>query len=998
MLHRTPWGRRLILLGINLALAGALVAVASWTTLGPLPARARAELAPDTAIVTAQLDEFSYRLEDERTALFTVTATGRVYLARTATEVLAGAAVTYEIPKLGFSGTLAEEAGKPGAYRTTHTERVRVQSSVPFLSTRGWQVRDLQLNVDGDDLHPRLTRLDDRRWQAKNWFRHDVKAEIRPYDQPRRIDIRWHIRGQARILKADGTPAAGVSLTVSLPDRGWSETFTTDAEGWVRVDRVEEGALTLQGGRLERLASPLEVAEPDDPMVLFWWEEPTERCQVDVSLTPGHGAAAPGTTAVFDFFITNLGNRPKTFAIRISGVPAEWVDQETQEVFLLPFFQAAVRIGVTPARDPATAPAPYTLTATAETDCVAGTASAGFKVNPYHEPAVAVSGQRVFGADRMEQGLLLAARKAEARGEAMDLLVLARGPVDDAMRKDIARLGGTVRREFRLAPGFSLRLPAGKVDDLAALPWVERVQQNHKVRALLASSVPALGAPALWDLGLTGKGITVAVVDTGVDAGHPALAGAVLPGWNVIAGNDQPHDGHGHGTHVAGIIASRDATWRGVAPGARILPVKVLDDGGWGTEEGVIAGIEWAVEHGADVINLSLGAEGGDGSSALARAVDAAVQRGVVVVAAAGNGGPWLMTIGTPGDSRFALTVGATDNGRAVAEWSSRGPLLDGRTKPDLVAPGVDVTSTWPGGGFEMMAGTSMSTAHISGLAALLLEGAGRIDPLLLKEALRQTALDLGYGPNTQGAGFPDPVRALTYARERRGVVQQTVYPGETAAFPYTLTNRGNVDDTFRLSQTYYSFGYNKFAATPDRLGGDEVEAAGGSVFVPSGQSVRLTARVPVSASWAGMEDTVYPLAIVARSAADPQAVDFEYVTVKVKATKRSKFEYVRREAGWFKDDAAGMQMDAAYKQSLLKKADQLIARTQAALDAARAGSWPAADERLGAADAYASDLQADIRQAAANRKIKAADADALQRRLESLRQHMAAARATAPR
>jgi hypothetical protein len=162
---------------------------------------------------------------------------------------------------------------------------------------------------------------------------------------------------------------------------------------------------------------------------------------------------------------------------------------------------------------------------------------------------------------------------------------------------------------------------------------------------------------------------------------------------------------------------------------------------------------------------MSLGAEIDpcDGTDAISQAVDKAVSKGVVVVVAAGNSGPDSGTITSPGCSKKGITVGAVDDNDNVPSWSSRGPTDDGRVKPDLVAPGVGITSTWKDNSFKSLSGTSMSTPHVSGVVALLLETDSSLKPDDVKEALKSTALDLGLDENTQGAGRVDAYEAYIY-------------------------------------------------------------------------------------------------------------------------------------------------------------------------------------------------------------------------------------------
>ncbi|MBU7027818.1 MAG: S8 family serine peptidase, partial [Theionarchaea archaeon] len=206
-----------------------------------------------------------------------------------------------------------------------------------------------------------------------------------------------------------------------------------------------------------------------------------------------------------------------------------------------------------------------------------------------------------------------------------------------------------------------------------------------------------------------------------------------------------PYDDHGHGTHVASIAVGADAPY-GVAPGASLMAAKVCDSGGSCPDTAIIMGIDFGVAQGADVENISLGGPGGDGTSALAQECNWAVDQGVVVVCAAGDGGPSCCTVGTPGDATKVITVGASDKSDALASFSSRGPTTDDRVKPDITSPGVSIyaaancTSCSDVG----MSGTSMATPHIAGVAALMLDARGSATPLQIKNCMGATAIDKG--------------------------------------------------------------------------------------------------------------------------------------------------------------------------------------------------------------------------------------------------------------
>jgi subtilisin family serine protease len=274
----------------------------------------------------------------------------------------------------------------------------------------------------------------------------------------------------------------------------------------------------------------------------------------------------------------------------------------------------------------------------------------------------------------------------------------------------------------------------------------------------------------------TGAGATVAVVDTGIDAAHPDLAGRILPGYDFVDGDSTPQDGNGHGTHVSGIIAADADNGIGVdsvAPGAGILPVRVLDDKGSGSDADVAQGINWATDHGAEVINLSLGGSlptpGLGVPDAMSAAVARAVQRGVIVVAAAGNDGlPFCENNSLQGK---VLCVGSVDKRENRSFFSSFGQGLS------LVAPGgsdmpgtdEDVLSTWNDGGYQELAGTSQATPHVSGVAALLVSLGVRGQAAV--QRILATATDLGApGPDVQfGAGLVNAQAAVAGLKRPAG-------------------------------------------------------------------------------------------------------------------------------------------------------------------------------------------------------------------------------------
>ena len=319
--------------------------------------------------------------------------------------------------------------------------------------------------------------------------------------------------------------------------------------------------------------------------------------------------------------------------------------------------------------------------------------------------------------------------------------------------------------------GVALPLSPDEVVFIRSLDYVKDVHPDTPVHADLAQSVQQIGADRVWrDVGVTGSGVVVAVIDTGVDYTHPDLGGGFGPGNKVIGGYDfcnedaDPMDDNGHGTHVSGIVAA-NGVLTGVAPDAQLLAYKVLRASGGGTSSDLLAGIDRAcdpdgnpgTDDAADVINLSLSKSYGSGSDYISDAVNVAVAYGAVCVASAGNRGPGYETITSPGGARDAITVGSVDAADQLAASSSRGPETSLRlAKPDICAPGVSIASCGLGGATWSLSGTSMAAPHVAGGAALLLEAHPDFTPAEVKSALLSSAHDLGLDPVSQGMGRLD--------------------------------------------------------------------------------------------------------------------------------------------------------------------------------------------------------------------------------------------------
>jgi serine protease len=361
------------------------------------------------------------------------------------------------------------------------------------------------------------------------------------------------------------------------------------------------------------------------------------------------------------------------------------------------------------------------------------------------------------------------------------ILRVKRGADTAALERLLKRLGGSVTRSNPSMSALVLRLPTGSTLATVAKSCrssglIEYTEPEYKMYACGVPNDPSysqqwglqdtgygIKAQSAWNMA-NGSGITVAVVDTGVRADCPDLAGTkILPGYNALNNSTNASDDNGHGTHVAGTVAQTTNNGygcAGVAYAASILPVKVLGADGSGSNFAVAAGIRWAADHGARVINLSLG---GGGGSTLQEAVRYAVSKGAVVCAAAGNGGGGSLSY--PAAYPETISVGAITSSGQKASFSQYGTGLS------VVAPGVGILQqTWsPSQGkfvFGSWNGTSMATPHVAGASALVLSRNPQLSPAQVKDILQRTARNLGAGgwDAQTGYGVIDAAAAVNAA------------------------------------------------------------------------------------------------------------------------------------------------------------------------------------------------------------------------------------------
>jgi subtilisin len=383
------------------------------------------------------------------------------------------------------------------------------------------------------------------------------------------------------------------------------------------------------------------------------------------------------------------------------------------------------------------------------------------------------------------------------------------GPAEQAL---VRGLGGSVKYTYHLVPAMAATLPEPAISALVANPHVNRVEPDRQMRALdteleNAWGVIRIGAGTVHDGGNLGEGVKLAIIDSGINYNHPDLDGNYAGGDDFVQGDGDPMDVYGHGTHVAGTACAEDNDNGdpdgpygvvGVAPGCALYGLRVLDDAGYGDASDLIAAMQWAVDHGIQVANLSLGWDLNPGDTVKA-AFDNAEAAGLVIVAAACNNGnrPGKGdNVCYPALYDSVIAVAATDANDRRASFSSTGDQVE------LAAPGVSVFSTWnddtgyydpqpvchPEEGIQACykygSGTSMAAPHVAGTAALILAANPGWTNDQVRAQLRATADDLGdagWDPH-YGFGLVDAAEAAAGPANQPPVVSITS-PADGASF-----------------------------------------------------------------------------------------------------------------------------------------------------------------------------------------------------------------------
>lgn len=362
-----------------------------------------------------------------------------------------------------------------------------------------------------------------------------------------------------------------------------------------------------------------------------------------------------------------------------------------------------------------------------------------------------------------------------------------------ALASNLQKFNATIVNICKHLPFITLKLPYESIFELSKQNFIAHISLDTKYYVCLNESVAIIKPHETWHQiemkyrhEINGSGVKIAILDTGIDKTHldiddlddnPQTVDPKVVAEECFTEENRLTDGYGHGTHCAGIAAgtgqASNYTYVGVAPAAQLLNGKVLTDEGWGYSSWIINGIEWAVTEGANIISMSFGSsENTDGTDPLSVAVNWATEQGSICVVAAGNeGSNGMFSIGTPGCSSYAITVGATDKTDKLASFSSLGYKADFEIKPDVLAPGVDIISCRARGtgmgtpidnDYTKASGTSMATPHISGLCALILQVHPNWNPQTVKYSILNGAVDLGYHVYKQGSGRANICNSLS--------------------------------------------------------------------------------------------------------------------------------------------------------------------------------------------------------------------------------------------
>lgn len=355
-----------------------------------------------------------------------------------------------------------------------------------------------------------------------------------------------------------------------------------------------------------------------------------------------------------------------------------------------------------------------------------------------------------------------------------------------------------IKYKIPLINAIVIEIDENNLDSLKELKCLKTVFQNTHITMQMDTARKRVNANIVQENGYTGKGIGIAILDTGISPNNDFLypKNRILAFKDFINNKSKPYDDNGHGTHVAGIAGgsgiNSNGKYRGIAPDCNFIGVKVLNNEGKGNTSDVLAGLQWVIDnkekYNIKVANLSIGTSNTSSNDPLVKAVENMWDSGVIITIAAGNDGPKKHTISSPAISRKVITIGASDDnitanvwGNNLINFSGRGPTLECIVKPDILAPGVNIISCLSNSvskqsdeivdkNYFSLSGTSMSTPIVSGAIALLLEKYKDLKPDDVKLMLKKCCKNLHLPKNQQGWGLLDVYKLLSqevcYARK----------------------------------------------------------------------------------------------------------------------------------------------------------------------------------------------------------------------------------------
>jgi subtilisin len=353
-------------------------------------------------------------------------------------------------------------------------------------------------------------------------------------------------------------------------------------------------------------------------------------------------------------------------------------------------------------------------------------------------------------------GLLLYAGGVSAKPQEYRVLISdSDGNISQVLTKS------EIVHKYKVTNAVAAQLSEDRIKQLSKNPKI-KIEPDSQIKIAdteLDNSwgVNQIGAGIAQTEGITGAGVKVGILDTGIDYTHPELAAVYKGGYDFVNNDSDPMDDNGHGTHVAGIIAAADngVGVVGVAPNVELYAIKVMDANGSGTWSVILQGLDWAVANGIQITNNSYG--GQDYSSIVEAAFQNAWNNGILSVAAAGNSGGSSTADTTLYPARYnsVIAVAATDTNKVRTSFSSTGPATE------ISAPGLNIDSTWPGGGYKVLSGTSMASPHVVGVAALIKSAHPDWDNKTIRGQLDAGADDLGTPgyDSLYGFGLVDAVK-----------------------------------------------------------------------------------------------------------------------------------------------------------------------------------------------------------------------------------------------